>query len=257
MNASRPSDPSVPSNDFLRYLEGRGTTRDFKSDPIPDAWIDALCAAGQRASTSSNMQAYSMIVVKDPATKRKLAALGNQQKHIEDCPVFMAFVADLTHPMSASATQGKTFRGTTLESCLLAAIDAALVGQTVQLAAGTMGLGSVMIGAMRNHPLEVAEVLRLPKRAFVVFGLCLGWPKTPWRAKPRLSPEMVVHREFYDADKRAPYIAEYDVRLADFYRSQGRATPDAGWTGPIAEKFESAQRPNLKSELHTMGFELE
>jgi len=249
--------PAVPDNDLLRYLKVRGTTRNFKTDPIPDNWIDALCAAGQRAPTSSNIQAYSIIVVKDPETKRQLAALGNDQQHIIDCPVFMAFVADLTHPAFASSTQGKEFDGRTLESTLLAFIDAALVGMTVSLAAGTMGLGSVMIGAMRNKPLEVAEVLRLPQRTVVVFGLCVGWPKAPPHAKPRLPLDMVVHREHYEASNYDRHVAQYDRELAAHYRAQNRVSPDAAWTEPIADKFTKPQRPNLRRELITLGFELE
>lgn len=257
MSTTSTEQPPVPDNDLLRYLKSRGTTRNFKTDPIPDAWIDALCAAGQRVPTSSNIQAYSIIVIKDPETKKKLAELGNNQQHIIDCPVFLAFVADLTHPAFASTMQDADFDGRTLESALLAAIDAALVGVTVSLAAGTMGLGSVLIGAMRNQPLEVAELLRLPKRAFVVFGLCVGWPKAPPHVKPRLPLAMVVHREFYHGEGYAEHVAQYDRELAVHYRAQQRVSPDAAWTKPIAEKFTKPQRPNLRRELNIMGFELE
>ena len=38
---------------------------------------------------------------------------------------------------------------------------------------------------MRNDPEAVAEILNLPYRAYVVFGLCLGYP-----AEEHLDPEL-------------------------------------------------------------------
>ena len=56
-----------------------------------------------------------------------------------------------------------------------APIDAALAAQNAVVAAQSLGLRTVYIGAMRNDPVRVAELLGLPPRAFVVFGLCVGY----------------------------------------------------------------------------------
>ena len=44
------------------------------------------------------------------------------------------------------------------------------------MAAESFGLGTVCVGAMRNHPEEVARELGLPPHVFAVFGLAVGWP---------------------------------------------------------------------------------
>ena len=44
------------------------------------------------------------------------------------------------------------------------------------LAAESIGLKGLMIGAVRNDTLKTAEILGLPKRVYCVFGMCLGWP---------------------------------------------------------------------------------
>jgi hypothetical protein len=45
-----------------------------------------------------------------------------------------------------------------LEGGLVSTIDAAFVGLTMSYVADSMGLSNVMIGAIRNNPVEVAEL---------------------------------------------------------------------------------------------------
>ena len=242
---------------MLRLLHARGSVRNYKPDPVPEPWVDAILAAGQRAPTSANIQAYSIIVVKNPETKARLAELAGNQRHIVDCPVFFALCPDLTRAAYACELHGADFIGHTLEKGLVASIDAALVGMSMSLAAQSLGLGTVMIGGMRNFPLEVAELLQLPKRAYVVFGLCLGWPKEEPLPKPRQSMAAVVHREFYDATVPAAELAAYDRVLADYYTGQGRETPEQSWTKTTADNLSLPRRLKLREELKALGFELE
>jgi FMN reductase (NADPH) len=139
---------------------------------------------------------------------------------------------------------------------MVAVIDAALAGQSAALAAESLGLGTVMIGGMRNHPQEVAEVLGLPEGVFVVYGLCLGWFEDKPVQKPRLPQESVIHFERYtptDADT----LTEHDQELAANYRSQGRRSPDAAWTGVVSDKFSHPQRAHLREILEKRGFKFE
>jgi len=250
-------DAPVPDTETIRLLNARGTVRNFKPDPIPDSWVDALVAASQRAPTSSNIQAYSIIVVRDAAIKAKLAELAGNQQHIIDCPVYFALCADLTRLRHACELHGQTYPGKSFESGLVASLDATLVGMTMSMVADSMGLGSVMIGGMRTKPLEVAKTLNLPPRVYVVFGLCVGWPKAPPLPKPRQPMSAVVHYDTYDNTKLGTGIAEYDQDLAAYYRKRGMKTPDHAWTLPLSEKFSTDKRKRLKLELNEMGFELE
>ena len=61
-----------------------------------------------------------------------------------------------------------------LETFLVANIDVALAAQNAVVAAESIGLSTVYIGAMRNDPERVAGLLGLPKQCFVLFGLCVG-----------------------------------------------------------------------------------
>lgn len=250
-----PVDADVPDIDFLRVLERRATVRAFRPDPIPDKWIDALLAAGQRAPSSSNIQACTVIVVRDPQTRARLSPICGGQRHIEECPVFLAFCADLTRAASACEMQGLGL-DQTLEIGLVATIDAALVAMTVSLAAEAMGLGSVFIGALRNNTLEAAKILGLPPQVYAPFGMCLGWPAAHPAPKPRMPMPAFAHAEAYDASTRESALAAYDHVLAEYYRSQGRETPEQGWTRPTAKAFSVERRKHLRAELQALGFPL-
>ncbi len=197
------------------------TIRTFTDAPIEAGMIQNILEAGRRAPTSSNMQAYSIIVIKDPTTKTKLAALAGNQKHVETCPVFLAFCADL-HRLKKVCSMHEVSMTNSLESFVLSTVDAALVGMSTQTAAESYNLGAVMIGALRNHPKAVAKLLGLPPSVYAVFGMCIGWPdqtKIP-QQKLRLPQQAVIHSEQYVDSEFEEHITGYDRELAQHYKSQ-------------------------------------
>ncbi len=251
------ADAPVPENDLTRVLARRGTTRSFKPDPVPEHWVKAIIENGVRAPTSANLQAYSVIVVRNPESKKKLAELAGNQQHIIDCPVFFALCADLTRVNHAISMHGKEYEGRSFESCLVSSLDACLVGMTMSLVADSFGLANVMIGGMRTRPVEVAGVLKLPPRCYVVFGMCVGWAAKRPLAKPRHPLSGVVHYDVYDPQMRAQAIEAYDKDLAGYYRSRGVETPDDAWSGILAERMSKDQRKKLMQELRSLGFPLD
>jgi len=239
-------------------LNNHVTIRHFTDRPIPPGMLDAILDAARRSPTSSNMQTYSMIVVRDPATKQVLAQLANNQKHVETCDVFVAFCADIHRLETAVAMHDLTL-AISLETTLVATIDAALVGMSVQTAAESFGLGAVMIGAMRNHPLQAARLLGLPEGVYVVYGMCLGWPDEELRPlqKPRLPRDLVIHHERYSHADQRPLLAAHDQELAAHYGSLGRNLHEDAWTGPIAQRLQTPARPHLRHQLEELGFSFE
>ena len=244
-------DPGLRT-ETIRLLEDRVSVRSYADRDVDDATIDAVLAAAMRAPTSSNIQAYSVMVVRNPETKAALSAACGNQAHIRTCPVWLGFCADLTRMEAATGGLGAT----NLEMGLVASIDASLVGMAASLAAESVGLRGVMIGAVRNDAARVAEILGLPTRVYCVYGMCLGWPgETVPPQKPRFQPGVTVHRERYG--DTAGGIAAYDAALAAHYRGQGRETDDASWSGEIAKKFTTQPRAGLRAALLARGFDFE
>lgn len=247
-----PSSITTPTIDTLNQ---HVSIRRYSERPIDDEMLMAILRAARRSPTSSNMQAYSFVVVRNPERKQRLSELAGNQRHIVDCPVFVAICADITRLRRAAEMHGAALAQNT-ENTMVATVDAALAGMSLATAAESFGLGTVMIGGMRNHPAEAAAELGLPDGVFVVYGMCIGWPdeeKIPPQ-KPRLPEELIIHFEQYDDSDTTEALNAHDAELAAHYRSEGRETPDDAWTGVIAKKFSRAQRPHLKATLEAMGF---
>lgn len=243
------------SASVIDTLNQHVSIRRYTDKPVDEDILRMILNAARRSPTSSNMQAYSFVVVRHPETKKRLAVLAGHQKHVEQCPVFIAICADITRLRRAAEMHGVVLAQNT-ENTMVATVDAALAGMSLATAAESLGMGTVMIGGMRNHPAEVAKLLHLPEGVFVVYGLCIGYVEENQRPqqKPRLPENLIIHYEQYDTADPAAQLHAHDAELAAHYRSEGRETPDAAWTGVIAEKFSQPQRPHLRETLEKMGF---
>ncbi|MCI0711171.1 MAG: NADPH-dependent oxidoreductase [Chloroflexi bacterium] len=240
----------TPVTDTLR---NHVSVRSYSGESVPDGMLHEILNAARRSPTSSNIQAYTLIVVRNPDTKKQLAVLAGDQEHIETCDVFVAICADIYRLAHAVRVHGMEL-ARNLETTLVSSIDAALVGMSMATAAESFGLGHVMIGGMRNHPREVGNLLGLPEGVYVVFGMCLGWPDEIPPQKPRLPEDLIIHYEQYDASDPTEKLKAHDSELAKHYRSLGRNLHDAAWTGVMTRKFGTPRRPHLREALEAMGF---
>ncbi len=247
-------EPPAGAERLAGFLAHRSVRR-FSPEPIPEATVAALVGAAQSAATSSNLHAYSMISVGDPATRARLAEIAGGQRQIESAAWFFVFVADLWRLGEVARIAGTDPTGLdTAEMYTVAAVDAALAAERMVAAAESLGLGICYIGSLRNDPPAVAELLGLPERTFALFGLCLGVPAADHaeRIKPRLGPELVWHRERY-----APAMdpEEYDARLRAFYEREGM-NAGLGWigrTGPRVTEAGLNGRETLLTFLRSRG----
>lgn len=246
-------------NSTIETMLKHRSVRDYLPDALPDGTLETLIAAAQSAPTSSNIQAWSVVAVSDPAVKAELAALAGNQRHIEVAPLYLVFLADLSRASAFGERRGFGMSGLDyVESFLLAVVDATLAAQNALVAAESLGLGTVCIGAMRNKALEVAEKLALPPRCFAVFGLCVGYPdpERPASVKPRLPQQAVIHRDRYDSGSMDPAIARYEANLAAFRQEQ--AMTEIGWTTQMTNRLKEAAslhgRDVLRDSLQRMGF---
>jgi nitroreductase len=250
-----------PWNDTIGVLLDHRSVRAFLPDPVPAGTLETLIAAAQSAATSSNMQLWSAIAITDPAKRKVLAEIAGNQKHIEECPLYIAFVADMSRNERMSQAEQVTFENLPyLETFMVACIDAALAAQNAVVAAESLGLRTVYIGAMRNDPARVHELLGLPKKAFVVFGLCVGYadPAAKNEVKPRLPQSTVLHRERYDDAPEGRDRPVYDAEMAKFSaRNEMQATT---WTARMLNRMGPIKamngRERIRATLAKLGFEI-
>ena len=252
------------SNPTLDLIHRHGSVRHYKPDPVPRETIETVVAAGQRAATSSNLQMYSVVAVLDAQKRARLQELCGGQRHIGEAPVFLAWIADLSRLERICEKRGYTQQVSQVENFLLAAVDAAIAAQNATLAAESLGLGCCYIGSIRNNPREVIRLLDLPRLAFPLVGMTLGWPARPPRIRPRLPLEAVLHWEAYDPQGEEAYLEQYDAEMiaTGIYKwrqvneDDPLPTSEYGWTEHSARRVSQVQRPRLKEVLQEQGFAL-
>ena len=250
-----------PWNDVIASLLTHRSVRGYKPDPLPAGTLETLVAAAQSAATSSNLQTWSVVAVDNPATRAEFAKIANNQKHIVECPLFLAFIADVSRLERLGQQEKVELENTPyLETFLVAAIDAALAAQNAVVAAESLGLSTVYIGAMRNNIVRVAGLLGLPPGAVCVFGLCVGHAKdgVTNAVKARLPQAAVLHRERYDTSQDEALRKAYDAELARYSKAHEMA--QYTWTERVINRVGKIPamggRDKLASALRSLGFPL-
>ena len=251
-------------NPTIKQIHQHGSVRNFKPASISDTLIETIVAAGQRASTSSNLQMYSVVVVSDAAKRAKLQEYCGDQKQIGLAPVFLAWCADLSRLARISQTQGHTHQMHNVENFLTAAVDTAILMQTAGLAAESLGLGFCFIGGIRSNPQAVIDLLQLPPLVFPISGMTLGWPVEPPLVRPRLPLGAILHHEMYSTADEGQHLAAYDdamIATGIYDNRQVDATESMsaeayGWQEHSARRVARNVRPHLRGVLNDQGFPL-
>lgn len=252
---------SDPWNPVLDALLAHRSIRNYLSTPLPAQTVPTLVAAAQSAPSSSNLQSWSVVAIQDADRKARLSGLAGNQAFIRQAPLFLVWLADLSRNERIGRVSGKTLDGLNyIETLFLAIIDAGLAAQNAVVAAESLGLGTVYVGAIRNNPEGVAAELGLPPKVLPVFGLCVGYPDpaVATRAKPRLPQAAVLHREVYDAGPQQGAAATYDARFREFQRAEGLET--VGWIQRTLARLETKEalngRDRMREAVANLGFEI-
>ncbi|SJZ79879.1 Nitroreductase [Pilibacter termitis] len=237
-------------NETINLLKNHKSIRKFDlSYTIPETDMKEIFAATRQAATWMNGQFYSMIVVKNKETRRKLYELAPpHMTFIEECNELIVFVGDMHRTSVASEMHDTENLAVGIEPILMASVDASLAAQNMCVAAESLGLGTVVIGMIRPHAVEAAELLGLPEKTFPLFMVALGKPTEEMQVKPRLPEELVVHDETYK---------EVDVELLKLYDEvektfAGERTKYT-WTEKFAKYFSRKPHEESTKQLKKAG----
>lgn len=173
------------------------TIRKYKKDPIPDQVLDYILEAGTRASTTGNMQVYSVVVTTDNAIKEELAPCHFNQPMVTQAPVVLTFCADFNRFNKWCRLRKAEPGYDNFLSFFTAAIDALLVAQNLCIAAEDAGLGICYLGSTTYMAGRIIEILELPAGVVPVTTVTVGYPDEHPELTDRLPLEAVIHREKY------------------------------------------------------------
>jgi len=210
--------------------------RKYKPDQVPDELIRTILAAGIRASSSGNMQTYSIIVTRDQALREQLYQAHMEQSMVLDAPVLLTFCADFNRMRRWLRLSDAPDNFDNFMSFMIGAIDAILVSQNVALAAESQGLGICYMGSTLANCDQIGRVLRLPANVVPVVGFSLGYPDEDPALRDRLPLDGLVHDETYH---------DYsDERIREIYNERNVK----GW-----ERYMSF--PDLRRRVQEAGVE--
>ncbi len=241
-------------NPVIEQLCAHRSIRRYTDRPVDDPLLQTLIKCGQGAATSSFIQAYSVIRVKSPETREKIAEAAGGQTWVKRAPVFLVMCADMKRiEYACSKSNQGGIEGYT-EHFLSATIDVALMAQNMMVAAESLGLGAVFIGGIRNNPALVSEILELPRLVYPVFGMCLGWPDQDPDVKPRMPVNMVLHEEHYDHANLTESVDAYDENMRAYYDSRSDNQRSSDWSEQTAKAIQGKKREHMHDFLRQRGF---
>jgi nitroreductase len=180
MTASRPL--SSEPTDVTRLLRRVRQTRDFRSDPVPEAALTDILQVARWTGSVSNRQPWTFIVVSNADTRRQMAEAAPNTPHIGIAPVVIVVA------MEPGGSETDNFdEGRLAERILIAAA-------AHRLAAG--------IGRARGDAQQaIGRLLSVPDDRVVRTMVSIGYP-TDAGAQPKTPPgtarrplEVLVRRE--------------------------------------------------------------
>ena len=181
----------------MKNLDTRRTIRKYSKEPVSEALLNRLMAEASRTQTMGNLQLYSVVVTRSEEMKQRLAPAHFNQPMVTEAPVVLTICADF-HRTTRWCEERQAMPGyDNFLSFQNAAIDALLYTQTLCNLMDEEGLGYCYLGTTVYLPMQIIEVLQLPKLVMPVATLTVGWPDEEPPLSDRLPLESFVHHETY------------------------------------------------------------
>ena len=241
-------------NELMKTMREHSSQRSYRNEPIARELLEQIIRSGQAASSSSFIQAYSIICVKRRENRERIASAAGNQRYVVDAAEFLVLCADMQRiQYCCDKTQAGELEGYA-EHFLAATIDTALMAQNMLLAAESAGLGGVFIGGIRNDPQTVVDCLQLPQHVYPAFGLCLGWPGEKMAVKPRLPIAAILHEDVYDLASVPAQVDAYDEQMAQYYAARQSHAKTTDWSQQTANAVQGKKREHMLAFLQQQGF---
>ncbi|MBS4188636.1 oxygen-insensitive NADPH nitroreductase [Bacillus sp. FJAT-49705] len=247
-------------NENINLLMNHRSVRKFEDKPLTREQIEVIVKCAQSASTSSFIQAYSIIGVTDQEKKMKLSELAGNQSYVANNGHFFVFCADLSRHEQIGEMENKDVISSieSTEKFMVALIDTALAAQNAAIAAESLGLGICYIGGIRNKLEEVSKLLKTPKRVLPLFGLAVGYPAQMTDKKPRLPLEHVYHENEYrqNNEESRNQLQLYNNIISEYYVARTNGERNDTWTSQMVNMLEKQSRMYMKEFVQKTGMNL-
>ncbi|MDD4189736.1 MAG: nitroreductase family protein [Mangrovibacterium sp.] len=228
----------------MDFLFQHRSIRQYKADEVGDDLLTTVIEAGTRASTTGNMQLYSVVITRDPANKTRLAPLHFNQAAVVQAPVLLTVCADVNRFGRWCACRNADASYDHFLWMITAVIDAMLFAQNICIAAESQGLGICYMGTTLYHACEISDVLKLPRGVLPVTAVTMGYPAHDPGLTARLPVGAVIHDESYKDYSKEQIDALY--REQEALESSRRFVEENGKDN-LAQVFTDVRYPRKDS----------
>ena len=252
--------------DGVQALLNRRVIRKYKTNPISEQTMALLLSAAQSAPTKSNLQQYSIVIIRDPEVRNAVSELVPSMPWVRNAPVIAIFLGDVRRIRRLAEIRGHTYQNNNADTFMNATVDAALAMQCFITAADYLGLGTCPISYVRNRIDDLAEILDLPDGVFPISGLCIGYPDDAGYVSMRLPQKVVVHQDLYNDDGLETDVKDYDDRNHERFAltpTKQRHTDKYGvlekctWSENVARQLSLPERAGFADYLKRKGINLD
>ncbi len=181
--------------DLMAIINSRRSIRKYETRDVPGAMVDQVLEAIRWAPSWTNCQCWEVVVVRDPAIKKKLQATlppqGNPAVNaIVEAPVLLALCA-------RTGTSGyyKGLKTTKFGDWMM--YDLGLATQNLCLMAHNLGLGTVIVGLFDHD--RARAVINVPDEYELITLIPLGYPAKVGRAPQRRESHAFTHDNLFEA----------------------------------------------------------
>lgn len=246
---------NYPSETAKVILNHR-SIRDYKDEPIPQEHLDIILEAMQLAPSSVNGQSRSIVEVKDPVKKAEIIKIATNQQWIAPAAHFFILCMDFYRANIAATKIGKpNLMKDQTEALMIGTMDAGLAMGNAIAVAESLGYGVVPIGAIRNNPKRIIELLELPELVYPLNGFVLGVKNEESDVKPRFPKSAFYHVDTYNRDMKEE-VDVYDEVMADYMDERTNGKSRRNWSETTGTAFSRIKHPDITPALKQQGFML-
>lgn len=181
---------------FLELATNRRSIRKFSDKPVPREELEKVVQAAMHSPSGFNSQPWEMVVVDDDAlrnqiTETLLAGLGKTSRGFISAPVYIFLYGDerVRQFGPAAKVADDDWWDFTLSGSLSCSF------MHMQLAATSLGLGSMWVSAFRDPKVEepTRKLLNIPPHLKLYEMLAIGYPGMNAGKKKMRDISNVVH----------------------------------------------------------------
>ena len=237
----------------IELLMAHSSCRSFQDKPVPEDVADTIINCAQHAPTSSYLQAYTIIKVKDKEKRKALAQFAGGQEWVEKAGLALLFCADL-HRLDVMLDVVDKNVLHNEELYTVAVTDAALASSRALVAAQALGLGGVFVGGVRNETEKMAKLFGLPELVFPMYVVCMGYPAEVPPQRPRMDASLISAVDTYPEITGPEQLADYEKEVSDYFLNITNGRSGRGWIARAEHAISVKPRYSVGEFLHKAGF---